>query len=83
MRPIHAGLGVAKARGTKPCRPKLAGDGKGKRIKITAEQEKIVERLNSEGEGVSAIARTTGLSRPTIYSIIRQRADQTEWRVTP
>jgi hypothetical protein len=47
MRPIHAGLGVAKARGTKPRRPKQAGDGKGKRIKITAQQEQIVERLNS------------------------------------
>jgi DNA invertase Pin-like site-specific DNA recombinase len=51
---------------------------KAEQIKVTAKQEKIVERLNSVGEGVSAIGRTTGLSRPTIYSIIRQRADQTD-----
>ena len=45
---------------------------------MTADQEKIVERLHNEREDVSTIARTTGLSRLTIYSIIRQRADETE-----
>jgi DNA invertase Pin-like site-specific DNA recombinase len=68
---IHAGLAVAKEKGVKLGRPKQVGDGKGKRIKVTSEQETIVRRLTSEGQGVSAIARTTGLSRPTIYSIIK------------
>ena len=72
---IHAGLEVAKANGVKLGRPKQVGDGKGKRIKVTTEQEQIVKRLKDEGQGVSAISRTTGLSRPTIYSIINQRAD--------
>jgi DNA invertase Pin-like site-specific DNA recombinase len=67
---IHAGLEVAKANGVKLGRPKQKGDGKGKRIKVTTEQETIVKRLKGEGQGVSAIARTTGLSRPTIYSIL-------------
>ena len=69
---IHAGLAVAKAAGVKLGRPKQVGDGKGVRIKVTPEQESIVRRLKSEGEGVSAIARTTGLSRPTIYSILKE-----------
>jgi DNA invertase Pin-like site-specific DNA recombinase len=46
------------------------GDGKGVRLKVTPEQEAIVKRLRAEGQGVSAIGRATGLSRPTIYTII-------------
>lgn len=65
---IHAGLEVAKAKGVKLGRSK--GDGKGVRIKVKPEQEAIVRRLRSEGEGISAIARATGLSRPTIYSVL-------------
>jgi DNA invertase Pin-like site-specific DNA recombinase len=75
---IHAGLAVAKAKGIKLGRPKQVGDGKGQRIKVTTEQETIVIRLKSEGESVSAIARTTSLSRPTIYSILSQGAVQAE-----
>ncbi len=73
---IHAGLVLAKANGKKLGRPKQVGDGKGKRIKVTAEQELIVNRLKSEGESVATIARTTNLSRPTIYSILGQSADE-------
>jgi DNA invertase Pin-like site-specific DNA recombinase len=70
---IHAGLAVAKANGKRLGR-KPSADGKGPRIKVTIEQEAIVKRLKAEGQGVSAIARTTGLSRPTVYSIIGQGA---------
>ncbi len=69
---IHAGLEVARANGVKLGRPKQVGDGKGKRLKVTAEQETIVRRLRGEGQGVSALARATGLSRPTIYSLINE-----------
>lgn len=41
------------------------------RLKVTPEQEQLVKRLKAEGQGVSAIARSTGLSRPTIYSILK------------
>jgi DNA invertase Pin-like site-specific DNA recombinase len=41
------------------------------RLKVTTEQEQLVKRLKAEGRGVSAIARSTGLSRPTIYSILK------------
>ncbi len=57
---IHAGLGVAKANGVRLGRK--PGDGKGVRIKVTPEQEAIVQRLSGENQGVSAIARATGLS---------------------
>ena len=30
----------------------------------------MAERIRQEGQGVRAIARATGLSRPTVYSII-------------
>lgn len=65
---IHAGLEVARSRGKHLGRPK--GAGKGVRAKVTAEQEEQARRLKAEGKGVSAIARATGLSRPTIYSIL-------------
>ena len=77
---IHAGLAVAKANGKKLGRPKQVGDGKGTRVKVTAEQESIVVRLKSEGASISAIARATNLSRPTIYSILSQKEHQTELR---
>jgi DNA invertase Pin-like site-specific DNA recombinase len=67
---IHAGLAVAKAKGVQLGRK--PGAGLGKRIKVLPEQEAIVKRLHAESQGVSAIARTTGLSRPTVYSIIQQ-----------
>jgi DNA invertase Pin-like site-specific DNA recombinase len=41
------------------------------RIKVTPEQERAIQRLKAEGQGVSAIARAVGLSRPTIYSILQ------------
>jgi DNA invertase Pin-like site-specific DNA recombinase len=40
------------------------------RVKVTPEQEAEVRRLKAEGEGVSAIARATGLNRPTIDSVL-------------
>ena len=66
---IHAGLEVAKANGVKLGRK--PGSGLGKRIVVKPEQEAIAKRMHQEGQGVSAIARATGLSRPTIYSIIK------------
>ena len=68
---IHAGLEAARAKGVVLGRPKQVGDGAGKRIKVTPEQEAIVGRLKLEGQGVASIARTLGLSRPTIYSLLK------------
>jgi DNA invertase Pin-like site-specific DNA recombinase len=63
---VVAGQAVARERGVKFDRPK----GTGKRIKVTPEQEETIHRLKAEGKKIAAIARATGLSRPTIYSVI-------------
>jgi DNA invertase Pin-like site-specific DNA recombinase len=69
---IHAGLEVARAEGRHLGRPK--GTGKGVRTKVTPDREQLIHRLKAEGRGVSAIARVTGLSRPTIYSVLDDRS---------
>ena len=62
---ILAGQAVARANG------KTWGGRKvGTRIKVTDEQVQTIRRLNSEGTNKSAIARATGLSRPTIYAVL-------------
>ena len=67
---VLAGLAVARERGVRLGRP----EGVHTRVKVTAEQVTMARRLKAEGHGVSAISRATGLSRPTIYSIIKVAA---------
>jgi DNA invertase Pin-like site-specific DNA recombinase len=67
---IHAGLEVAKSKGVRLGRK--PGSGLGKRIVVKPEQEAMAKRMHEEGQGVSAIARATSLSRPTVYSIVGQ-----------
>ncbi len=62
---IMAGQAAAREAGRS-----WGGSAKGRRLKVTAEQEGLVHRLKAEGEGVSAMARATGLSRPTIYRVL-------------
>ena len=50
------------------------GSPKGRRLKVTEEQESTIRRKREEGEGVTAIARATGLSRPTIYRVLGTEA---------
>jgi DNA invertase Pin-like site-specific DNA recombinase len=63
---ILAGQQVARARGVR-----WGGSQKGRRLKVTVEQEQSILRLKSEGGRVAAIARATGLSRPTVYSVLK------------
>jgi DNA invertase Pin-like site-specific DNA recombinase len=73
-----AGIAAAKAAGVKFGRPKGQGGhagAKGRRVKVTPEQEVMVRRLKSEGAAVAAIARATGLSRPTVYSVLAAGAE--------
>jgi DNA invertase Pin-like site-specific DNA recombinase len=62
---IHAGQAVAIAKGKR-----WGGSRKGRRITVTTEQVQAVHRLKGEGEKVTAIARATGLSRPTVYNVL-------------
>ena len=64
-----AGQAVARANG------KMWGGGiKGKRIKVTPEQQAVIGRMKAEGEKIAAIARATGLSRPTVYDVLGSTA---------
>ena len=46
------------------------GSEKGRRVKVTDLHEETIRRLRADGVSVSAIARTVGLSRPTVYSVL-------------
>src|SRR4051795_7616243 len=64
---VIAGQAAAREKGTHLGRR----PGIRTRLKVTPEQEQLARRLKAEGRGVSAIARATGLSRPTIYGILK------------
>ena len=66
---IRAGQAVAMANGKR-----WGGSPKGRRLKVTTEQLQAIHRLKGEGEKVAAIAWATGLSRPTIYSVLGSAA---------
>ena len=62
---ITAGQAAARAAGKR-----WGGSPKGRRLKVTDEQAAVAKRMDGEGAGVTAIARSTGLSRPTIYRVL-------------
>jgi DNA invertase Pin-like site-specific DNA recombinase len=61
---IRAGQAVALANGKR-----WGGSQRGRHVKVTTEQVQNIRRLKDEGQKVAAIARATGLSRPTIYNV--------------
>jgi DNA invertase Pin-like site-specific DNA recombinase len=67
---VLAGLEVAKAKGVRLGRKPTPPGKRAKRIKVTAEQEETVRDLSAAGRPKAAIARATGLSRPTVYAIL-------------
>ncbi len=67
---IVAGQAAARAEGKQ-----WGGSKQGRRIKVTDEQVETVLRLHSEGGKsgkVAAIARATGLSRPSVYAVLAE-----------
>ena len=62
---IRAGIQAAKAEGKT-----WGGRKDGCRNKTTEAKAEAVRKLYAAGETVSAIARATGLSRPTVYSLL-------------
>jgi DNA invertase Pin-like site-specific DNA recombinase len=62
---IVAGQAAARAAGKR-----WGGSPKGRRLKVTAEQETMIRRMKREGEAITAIGRATGLSRPTVYRVL-------------
>jgi len=65
---IRAGQAAARASGKR-----WGGSLRGRRVKVTPQQAKIIYRMKHEdGESVAAIARTVALSRPTVYSVLAE-----------
>ena len=62
---IIAGQAAARAAGKT-----WGGSQKGRRIKVTEEQITAIHEMNRDGVSKAAIARATGLSRPTVYSVL-------------
>jgi DNA invertase Pin-like site-specific DNA recombinase len=62
---ILAGQTAARPHGVR-----WGGSARGRRIKVTAEQVASIRRLRAEGQEIAAIARGTGLSRPTVDRIL-------------
>ena len=64
---IVAGQSVALAAGKR-----WGGSRPGRRLKVTDEQVTTVNRMHREGASTAAMARATGLSRPTVYNLLDQ-----------
>jgi DNA invertase Pin-like site-specific DNA recombinase len=64
---ILPGQAAARSRGVR-----WGGSVRGRRLKVTAEQIKSIERSWQEGEKIARIACATGLSRPTVYRVLAE-----------
>ncbi len=62
---IRAGQAAARAQGKR-----WGGSKAGRRKKISAGHEQLIQRLRSDGIAISQIARMLQLSRPAIYSVV-------------
>jgi DNA invertase Pin-like site-specific DNA recombinase len=63
---VIAGQQAARAAGKT-----WGGSQKGRRLVVTTEQVAIAYRLKSEGVPIAAISRAIGVSRPTVYALLR------------
>ncbi len=67
---VRAGQAAARAKGKR-----WGGSEPGRYLKVTPDQESAILRLIAEGARIAKVSRITGLSRPTIYRVLRnQRA---------
>ena len=62
---IRAGQAAARANGKH-----WGGSRRGRRKKVTVDQEKIIRQMRAEGSPITRIARALRLSRPTIYAVL-------------
>jgi DNA invertase Pin-like site-specific DNA recombinase len=64
---VAAGQAVARNKGKR-----WGGSEKGWRWRVTDDQLQAIREMRSAGKKITQIARVTGLSRPTIYSVLRE-----------
>ena len=70
---VLAGQSAARLAGKR-----WGGSKPGRRLIVTKEQDATVQRLYIEGSSIAAIARAVGLSRPTVYSLLKEPNRTTE-----
>lgn len=63
----RAGIAAARAAGKT-----WGGSERGRRLSVTDDQVKTIKRLHRESTPIAAIARSVGLSRPTIYRLLAE-----------
>lgn len=68
---VLAGQAAARAAGKK-----WGGSVKGRLLKVSVEQVASIRRMRAEGRKIAAIARATGLSRPTVYRLIGAMSEE-------
>ncbi len=66
---VAAGQAVARRKGKK-----WGGSDKGWRWRVTDDQMNAIHEMRTGGKPIAQIARVTGLSRPTIYRVLREVA---------
>lgn len=66
---VLAGQAAARAEGKT-----WGGSKKGRLLSVTKEQVTMIRRMSKENAKVAVIARTTGVSRPTVYRVIANKA---------
>jgi DNA invertase Pin-like site-specific DNA recombinase len=64
---VRAGQDAARARGKR-----WGGSKPGRRVRVTREREKLIHQLRGERTPIAVIARTLGLSRPTVYAVLER-----------
>jgi DNA invertase Pin-like site-specific DNA recombinase len=64
---VRAGQAIARANGKT-----WGGSEPGRLLHVTPEQVTMIRRMKREGARIAAIARATGLSRPTVYARLRR-----------
>jgi DNA invertase Pin-like site-specific DNA recombinase len=62
---VLAGQAAARVAGKR-----WGGSKKGRRLKVTDEQLAVICTMRGAGAKIAAIARATGLSRPTVYRLL-------------
>lgn len=62
---VLAGQAAAKLAGKT-----LGGRRPGTRVRVTIEKERAIKKMHRDGEAVASIARTVGLSRQSIYTVL-------------
>ena len=67
---IRAGQAAARAKGKR-----WGGSKPGRYVTVTAEQVRAITQMVDRGEQVAKVARTTGLSRPTVYRVLRNQGN--------